>query len=155
MIVFNDVDDISGIAKQKPKTGNQNLNVSEQGLEIELQFANQELQSTYEEIQTTQEKFKSTNEELATNKVELQSLSEEVQTIDNIELQNKVNDFMMANNMKNLLSSTDFTTPFLEKELNIHRFYRQSNKVVQIGASRFRAAFNRNSERIELSTPNQ
>ena len=138
MIVFNDVDDISEIAKQKPKTGNQNLNVSEQGLEIELQFANQELQSTYEEIQTSKEELKSTNEELATNKVELQNLNEEVQTVDNIELQNRVNDFMMANNnMKNLLSSIDFTTPFLDKELNIRRFSCKTTKLFKLEETNF------------------
>jgi two-component system CheB/CheR fusion protein len=82
----------------------------------------EEIKTTYEELQSTNEELQSTNEELTTSKEEMQSLNEELHTV-NIELQNKVTDYVQANNdMKNLLNSTEIATLFLDKDLNIRRF---------------------------------
>ena len=133
MVVFKDLPKIeeSQIVNLKKST-----NKREKELEIELNQcyedlkrvkdemhnSEEEIKTTYEELQSTNEELQSTNEELTTSKEEMQSLNEELHTV-NIELQNKVTDYVQANNdMKNLLNSTEIATLFLDKDLNIRRF---------------------------------
>lgn len=94
-----------------------------------MQTSQEELRSANEELQSTNEELQSTNEELTTSKEEMQSLNEELQTV-NMELQSKVDEFTMVNNdMLNLLNSTDIATLFLDKELRIRRFTKQTTKI--------------------------
>ena len=59
-------------------------------------------------------------------------MNEELQTI-NTELQNKVSDYIQANDdMKNLLNSTEIATLFLDKELNIRRFTDTVAKIIKL-----------------------
>jgi two-component system CheB/CheR fusion protein len=146
MIVFTDSPSIAETAS-KPSKGKKVPDNSKQlELEEELILTRQELQNIHEEMQTTQEEQKSTNEELqsaneelqstneelTTSKEEMQSLNEELQTV-NAELQAKVDDYMhVSNDMKNLLDSTDIATLFLDKELNIRRFTKQTTKLFKL-----------------------
>ncbi|MGE5409677.1 MAG: chemotaxis protein CheB, partial [Clostridiales bacterium] len=94
-----------------------------------MQTSQEELKSANEELQSTNEELQSTNEELTTSKEEMQSLNEELQTV-NMELQSKVDDYTLVNNdMLNLLNSTDIATLFLDKELHIRRFTKQTTKI--------------------------
>ncbi|MCX6162943.1 MAG: PAS domain-containing protein, partial [Ignavibacteriae bacterium] len=66
------------------------------------------------------------------SKEEMQSLNEELQTV-NIELQNKISDYVRANDdMKNLLNSTEIATLFLDKDLNIRRFTDSITKIFKL-----------------------
>jgi two-component system CheB/CheR fusion protein len=98
----------------------------------EMQTSQEELRSTNEELQSTNEELQSTNEELTTSKEEMQSLNEELQTV-NAELQAKVDELSRAaNDMKNLLNSTDIATLFLDDELNVRRFTPQAAKIIKL-----------------------
>jgi two-component system, chemotaxis family, CheB/CheR fusion protein len=91
----------------------------------QLNSANQELQSLNEELQ-------SANEELTTSKEETQSMNEELQTV-NAELQSKLGNLSLVNDdLRNLLDSTDIAIVFLDAELNVRRFTRQSSRVVRL-----------------------
>jgi len=136
IVVFTDVNAPNQPDTVNPKTGKRSSGGRQkeleneltrsyedmQGIREEMQTSQEELKSTNEELQSTNEELQSTNEELTTSKEEMQSLNEELQTV-NVELQSKISDFVQANNdMKNLLNSTEITTLFLDKELNIRRF---------------------------------
>ncbi len=98
----------------------------------ETQTSQEELRSTNEELQSTIEELQSTNEELTTSKEEMQSLNEELQTL-NTELQAKVDESSRAaNDMKNLLNSTDIATLFLDNDLNVRRFTSQATKIIKL-----------------------
>jgi two-component system CheB/CheR fusion protein len=88
----------------------------------ELETSNEELQSTNEEMHSMNEELQSSNEELETSKEEVQSVNEELQTV-NDELQHKYQELNRTHaNLKNLLSSTDIASVFLDRELRI-RWY--------------------------------
>ncbi|MGE5499209.1 MAG: PAS domain-containing protein, partial [Syntrophothermus sp.] len=148
IVVF---DDVPGVPeKEYLNSNNGNLLMDESAdheqykkLKIELQSLKEEMQSSFEimqtsqeelrsaneELQSTNEELQSTNEELTTSKEEMQSLNEELQTV-NMELQSKVDEYTMVNNdMLNLLNSTDIATLFLDKELRIRRFTKQTTKI--------------------------
>jgi len=98
----------------------------------DMQTSQEELRSTNEEMQSTNEELQSTNEEITTSKEEMQSLNEELQTV-NHELQTKVDELShSANDMKNLLNSTDIATLFLDKDLNVRRFTPQATKIIKL-----------------------
>ncbi|HEX2962475.1 MAG: chemotaxis protein CheB [Bacteroidota bacterium] len=97
-----------------------------------MQTSQEELRSANEELQSTNEELQSTNEELTTSKEEMQSLNEELQTV-NFELQSKVDEFTVVNNdMNNLLNSIDIATLFLDRELHIRRFTKQTTKIFKL-----------------------
>ncbi|MDP4193167.1 MAG: PAS domain-containing protein, partial [Bacteroidota bacterium] len=146
MVIFEDVTSIAG--REQPAAGEpdgekeprivalqRELRAKEEHLQAaieELQTANEELTSTNEELQSANEELQSTNEELTTSKEEMQSLNEELQTV-NIELQSKVDDYTLVNNdMINLLNSTDIAILFLDRELHIRRFTKQTTKIFKL-----------------------
>ena len=98
----------------------------------EMQSSQEELLSAYEELQSTNEELQSTNEETTTSKEELQSLNEELQTV-NYELQTKLDELYLLNNdMKNLLESTDIAILFLDNALCVRRFTAQTAKIIKL-----------------------
>jgi len=93
----------------------------------DLEVANEEQRAINEEAMSVNEEFQSTNEELETSKEELQSLNEELvalnsQLQETIEQQRKT-----ANDLQNILNSSDVATLFLDGRLNI-RFFTPAAK---------------------------
>ncbi len=98
----------------------------------ELETSNEELKSANEELQSMNEELQSTNEELETSKEELQSLNEELLTV-NTELQNKVDQLSEVNDdMNNLLNSIEVPTIFVDKNIKIKRFTKETTKLVNL-----------------------
>jgi two-component system CheB/CheR fusion protein len=98
----------------------------------EMQTSQEELKSANEELQSTNEELQSTNEELTTSREEMQSMNEELQTVNN-ELQARVDELSQAaNDMKNLLDSTDIATLFLDSALRIRRFTARTTKIIKL-----------------------
>jgi chemotaxis methyl-accepting protein methylase len=98
----------------------------------EMQTSQEELKSTNEELQSTNEELQSANEELTTSKEEMQSMNEELQTV-NSELQAKVEELSLtANDMKNLLDSTDIAILFLDEALNVRRFTSRMTQIIKL-----------------------
>ena len=101
----------------------------------EQQAANEEFKSTNEELQSTNEELQSVNEELETSKEELQSVNEELITV-NSELQAKIEHLASAqNDMKNLHDNINIATIFLDTNMLIRRFTRDSSKIYRLVAS--------------------
>lgn len=105
-------------------------------LERELETTKQELEDAISELEqltesqkainenalTANEEFQATNEELLTSKEELQSLNEELTAL-NSQLQEALEQQRTsANDLENILKSTDIATIFLDRNLNIRFF---------------------------------
>jgi two-component system CheB/CheR fusion protein len=106
-----------------------------QVLREEMQTTSEELKSANEELQSANEELQSMNEELTTSKEEMQSMNEELQVV-NQDLMVKLQDLSRTNNdMKNLLSSTDTATLFLDNELNVRWFAPQTAEIIHLIAS--------------------
>jgi len=98
----------------------------------ELETSNEELKSANEELQSMNEELQSTNEELETSKEELQSLNEELLTV-NTELQNKVDQLSEVNDdMNNLLNSIEIPTIFVDKNIRIKRYTKETTKLINL-----------------------
>jgi two-component system CheB/CheR fusion protein len=98
-----------------------------QGAIRSLERANEEQAAINEEALSVQEEYQSTNEELLTSKEELQSLNEELTAL-NAQLQETLeHQRQTANDLENILYSTDVATLFLDEALNI-RFFTPSTK---------------------------
>ena len=75
----------------------------------------EELKASNEELQAINEELRSATEELETSKEELQSVNEELRTV-NQELKVKIEEqTQAANDIQNLINSTDFGTVFLDR----------------------------------------
>ena len=93
----------------------------------ELEISTEEQKAINEEALSVNEEFQSTNEELLTSKEELQSLNEELTAL-NGQLQETLDrQRRTANDLQNVLYSTDVATIFLDAELNI-RFFTPATK---------------------------
>lgn len=146
MVTFKDIEPSPEEEKEKlPKTAPKKdkrirelegeLKVTRERLHTtieELETSNEELKSANEELQSMNEELQSTNEELETSKEELQSLNEELLTV-NTELQNKVDQLSEVNDdMNNLLNSIEIPTIFIDKNLKIKRFTKETTKLVNL-----------------------
>ncbi len=95
----------------------------------ELEISAEEQKTINEESLSVNEEFQSTNEELLTSKEELQSLNEELTAL-NGQLQETLDrQRTTANDLQNVLYSTDVATIFLDAELNI-RFFTPATKAL-------------------------
>lgn len=82
-----------------------------------------------DEALSVNEEYQSTNEELVTSKEELQSLNEELTSL-NTQLQETLEQQRTtANDLQNVLESTDVATLFLDVDLNI-RFFTPATKLL-------------------------
>ena len=90
-----------------------------------LQAAIEELETSNEELQASNEELQASNEELQSTNEELQSVNEELYTV-NAEYQRKIGELTeLANDMDNLLASTEVGTIFLDRQLKIRKFTPQ------------------------------
>jgi two-component system, chemotaxis family, CheB/CheR fusion protein len=88
----------------------------------ELESAAEEQKTINEEASSVNEEFQATNEELLASKEELQSLNEELTAL-NSQLQETLErQRTTANDLQNVLNSTDVATLFLDPQLNIRLF---------------------------------
>ena len=93
-----------------------------QGAVSALEISSDEQRAINEEALSVQEEFQSTNEELLTSKEELQSLNEELTAL-NSQLQETLEkQRTTANDLQNVLYSTDVATIFLDSNLKIRFF---------------------------------
>ncbi|MEO8213820.1 MAG: PAS domain-containing protein, partial [Myxococcales bacterium] len=78
-----------------------------------------------EELQASNEELQASNEELQSTNEELQSVNEELYTV-NAEYQRKIGELTeLANDMDNLLASTEIGTVFMDRQLRIRKFTPQ------------------------------
>ena len=146
MIIFTDVatplETKAKVSSGKSPIGNTKIFKLEQELHHlreqlqntreEMQSSQEELKSTNEELQSTNEELQSTNEELTTSREEMQSLNEELQTV-NAEQLSKMDELTgISNDMKNLLSSTEIVTVFLDNDLHVRRFTTGVDKILKL-----------------------
>ena len=95
----------------------------------ELAIAGEEQKAINEEALSVNEEFQSANEELLTSKEELQSLNEELTAL-NGQLQETLDrQRTTADDLQNVLYSTDVATIFLDVELTI-RFFTPSTRLL-------------------------
>ena len=100
-----------------------------QGAIHNLEISSEDQKAINEEALSVQEEYQSTNEELLTSKEELQSLNEELTAL-NSQLQETLErQRTTANDLQNILYSTDVATLFLDKSLNI-RFFTPATKAL-------------------------
>ena len=94
-----------------------------------LEYSSVEQRAVNDEALSINEEYQSTNEELLTSKEELQSLNVELTAL-NSQLQETLErQRTTANDLQNVLYSTDVATLFLDRNLNI-RFYTPATKAL-------------------------
>ena len=92
-----------------------------------LEVSSEEQKAINEEALSVNEEFQSTNEELLTSKEELQSLNEELTALNGQLQETLERQRTTANDLQNILYSTDVATLFLDKSLQI-RFFTPATK---------------------------
>ncbi len=93
-----------------------------QGAIRDLEISTEDQKAINEEALSVNEEYQSTNEELLTSKEELQSLNEELTAL-NSQLQDTLErQRTTADDLQNVLYSTDVATLFLDAQLNIRFF---------------------------------
>jgi two-component system CheB/CheR fusion protein len=130
LLTFEEEGAPSSLPVQPTEVGLRQVPSEELGaLEAELRYTKESLQATIEELETSNEELQATNEELVAANEELQSTNEELQSVNeelytvNAEYQKKISQLTeLANDMDNLLSSTEVGTIFLDRELRIRKF---------------------------------
>jgi two-component system CheB/CheR fusion protein len=93
-----------------------------QGAIRNLEISGEEQKAINEEALSVNEEFQSTNEELLTSKEELQSLNEELTALNNQLQETLDRQRTTADDLQNVLYSTDVATIFLDAALNIRFF---------------------------------
>ena len=94
-----------------------------------LEISSEEQMTINEEALSVNEEYQSTNEELLASKEELQSLNEELNAL-NSQLQETLErQRTTANDLQNVLYSTDVATIFLDTRFNI-RFFTPATKAI-------------------------
>ncbi|WP_135435330.1 CheR family methyltransferase [Hymenobacter fodinae] len=97
-----------------------------------LQTTIEEMESSVEELKSTNEELQSTNEEAMTNKEEMQSLNEELMTL-NMQYLSKTDELSQAaNDMKNLLDSTELAIIFLDNSMVVKRFTPPVSRIINL-----------------------
>jgi two-component system CheB/CheR fusion protein len=95
----------------------------------DLELSSEDQKAINEEALSVNEEFQSTNEELLTSKEELQSLNEELTAL-NSQLQETLErQRTTANDLQNVLYSTDVATLFLDTDLRI-RFFTPATRAL-------------------------
>ena len=94
-----------------------------------LEISNEEQKVANEEALSNNEEYQTTNEELLTSKEELQSLNEELTALNGQLQETLERQRTTANDLQNILYSTDVATVFLDTELNI-RFFTPATKAL-------------------------
>ena len=127
--------DASPPARSRRSAGRQNVAELEEELRItrqDLQTTIEELQAANEELASANEELQSVNEELQTSKEETQSLNEELQTV-NAELRSKVEGLEgVADDLANLMNSTEIAIVFLDEEMQVKRFTPEARKLFRL-----------------------
>jgi two-component system CheB/CheR fusion protein len=95
----------------------------------DLETSNQEQKAINEEALSVNEEYQSTNEELLTSKEELQSLNEELTALNGQLQETLERQRSTADDLQNVLYSTDVATMFLDPDLNI-RFFTPATRAV-------------------------
>jgi two-component system CheB/CheR fusion protein len=95
----------------------------------------EEFKAANEELQAINEELRSTSEELEISKEEVQSVNEELHTV-NQELKVKIEELSHANDdMRNLMSSTEIGTIFLDRALQIKLFTPRARDIFKLIAA--------------------
>ncbi len=108
----------------------------------QMDISSENLQASNEEAMSMNEELQSTNEELETSKEELQSLNEELVALNselvalNSELAEKLSELQEINDdLRNLLTSSDVATLFLDQRLNLRRCTPAARALFKLGPS--------------------
>ncbi len=94
-----------------------------------MEVSAEEQAAVNEEALSVNEEYQSTNEELLTSKEELQSLNEELTALNSQLHETLERQRTTANDLRNVLYSTDIATLFLDRDLNI-RFFTPATKAL-------------------------
>jgi two-component system CheB/CheR fusion protein len=94
-----------------------------------LEISSEEQRAINEEALSVNEEYQSTNEELLTSKEELQSLNEELTALNGQLQETLERQRSTANDLQNVLFSTDVATIFLDQQLHI-RFFTPASKTL-------------------------
>ncbi len=95
-----------------------------------LEISSEEQKAVNEEALSINEEYQSTNEELLTSKEELQSLNEELTALNGQLRETLERQRTTANDLQNVLYSTDVATLFLDADLNIRFFPTPATKLL-------------------------
>ena len=106
-----------------------------QGAIRNLEISGEEQKAINEEALSVNEEFQSTNEELLTSKEELQSLNEELTALNNQLQETLDRQRTTADDLQNVLYSTDVATIFLDAALKIRFFTPATRSLFNIIAS--------------------
>ncbi len=102
---------------------------AELGLAVEeLETLKTEHRTASDQQMSVTEEFQSTNEELLTSKEELQSLNEELNALNNQLMETLEQQRTAANDLQNVLFSTNVATLFLDNNFNIRFFTPQTRR---------------------------
>jgi two-component system CheB/CheR fusion protein len=95
----------------------------------DVEIAGEEHNAIHEEALSVNEEYQSTNEELLTSKEELQSLNEELTALNGQLQETLERQRTTANDLQNILYSTDIATLFLDINLDI-RFFTPATRAI-------------------------
>lgn len=93
------------------------------------EIAEEEIRAINEEAMSVSEEFQTTNEELETSHEELQSLNEELTALNGQLQETLAQQRIVADDLENILNSSDLATIFLDEKLNI-RFFTPAAKAL-------------------------